>query len=65
MTDPVYCGELANVFQGSYQERPVAVKVVPLYFSNREVTLRVGVSVLSNSARVLSDMRPRNSAKRR
>jgi len=35
------------VFKGSYQERPVAIKVVQLYSSDREVTLRVGVLVMS------------------
>ena len=46
LTDPVYTGEFASVFKGYYQERPVAVKVVQLYSSNRDVILRVGVSFL-------------------
>ena len=49
MTDPVYCGEYTRVFKGSYQERPVAVKVVQLYSSNREAALRVGALVMSDN----------------
>lgn len=49
MTNPVYRGEFASVFKGNYQEHRVAVKVVQLYFTNREVTLRVSASVMSNS----------------
>ena len=45
LTDPVYTGEFASVFKGYYQERPVAVKVVQLYSSNRDVILRVGVFI--------------------
>ena len=45
MTDPVYYGESANVFKGSYRERPAAVKVVQLYSNTREATLRVRVFV--------------------
>jgi hypothetical protein len=43
LIDRAYCGESTRVFKGNYQERPVAVKVVQLYSSNREETLRVGV----------------------
>ena len=64
MTDPVYCGEFANVFRGSYRERLVAVKVMKLYSSDREATLRVSVSIMSGCSGGLS-MRPRGSAKRR
>jgi hypothetical protein len=41
MRAPVWCGESASVFKGSYHGRTVAVKVLQLYSSNREVTLRV------------------------
>jgi len=41
MTGSVYSRESTSVFKGSYQERPVSVKVMQLYTNNREVTLRV------------------------
>lgn len=56
MVDPVYCGESTRVFKGSYQERPVAVKVVQLYSSNRDETLRVGVLVMPDNSDGLSDV---------
>ena len=65
MTDPVYCREFTKVFKGSYQERPVAVKVMQLYYSNPEATLRVCVSVTSDSCGGLSNVQSRNFARRR
>ena len=41
MTDPVYFRESTSVFKGSYQERPVSVKVMQLYSNSREEALRV------------------------
>lgn len=65
MTVPVYCGELAKVFKGTYQGRPVAVKVLQSYVTNRDVTVRVSPIVALDPAGLFSDPRPRNSAKRR
>lgn len=48
MIVPVWCGELSSVFKGNYQSRPVAVKVMQLYTSNREATLRVRTLVIIN-----------------
>lgn len=53
------------MFRGSYQERPVAVKVVQLYSNNREAALRVGAPVMSDNGDDLSDVWSRDSAKRR
>jgi hypothetical protein len=41
MTVPVWSGEFSSVFKGNYQSRPVAVKILQVYTSNHEVTLRV------------------------
>ena len=46
MTVPVWTGELSCVFKGSYQRRPVAVKVFQLYTSNREAIVRVSTLVV-------------------
>lgn len=49
MPVPVWHGEFSSVFKGSYQNRPVAVKVMQLYAINHELTLRVSPSVKFNS----------------
>ena len=54
MMAPVWCGGFSDVFKGSYQSRPVAVKVLRLYASNQEATLRVGTLVIFDPTRDLS-----------